>query len=374
MGRHDRELEAGRALLAALFLGSVWFGLSSLAFSQEAKERSEIVCSELQNLDRPLSDSQLQTALLCQEVAKLHEERRTIQAANRAAYGRLGWLIPWTGIIAAGVSLIVAVVIPGTGVLLQRYLHRSQQAKLSQEKFLQEDANALQTKLQREAHDLQMTLQREAHNFELMKGLGESNNKSVQLASISSLLRRIEALRRNGPPGVEQTGEYRTIADIVVSVLRNPEMDVSVSKYVADEMIGVFDLRKGGAAVPTNAAPAALRQYNMQEARLSKAYWADVVADDVDFFGADLSGASLRGASMKRAVFYDTDLRKAVLVNACLHEANFYGADLRGARLDGADFTGASNLDAAQFDSATRWNEKTIWPAGFTPRIEAAPA
>lgn len=348
-------------VIAAFCVVLAALGVAGDASAQRKVETpSAVVCSELQNPDQPLSAGQLQTAHLCQEIAKLREEVRAFEATNRAASSDWGFLIPWTGIIAAAVSALVAIVVPATGMWLQGRFEKSQGRKFDQERSLQD-----------EAHALQMTLQRAAHNFELMKGLGETNNKSVQLASASSLLRRLEELRRSGRAGVERTGEYRTIADIVISVLRDPNIDVSVSKYVADEMIGVFDLRRGDTGASA-ATPAAMKDYNMQGTRLSQAFWANVVADDVDFFGADLSGASLRGASMVRAVLYEADLRKAVLIDACLKEANFYAADLRGARLDGADLTDATNLDKAVVDATTRWNDKTVWPAGFIPKVDPA--
>lgn len=50
--------------------------------------------------------------------------------------------------------------------------------------------------------------------------------------------------------------------------------------------------------------------------------------------------------------------------------ANLYGANLRGANLCDADLSGAdlsgANLSNANLSGA-KWDETTVWPAGFTP-------
>ncbi|MBF6083880.1 pentapeptide repeat-containing protein [Nocardia cyriacigeorgica] len=71
--------------------------------------------------------------------------------------------------------------------------------------------------------------------------------------------------------------------------------------------------------------------------------------------GANLNEASLGGADLKSAWLFDANL-----ANASLYDANLAGARLAGANLTGADLTGA-DLTGIAYDNRTRW------PAGFTP-------
>ncbi len=81
--------------------------------------------------------------------------------------------------------------------------------------------------------------------------------------------------------------------------------------------------------------------------------------------GAKLSQARLSEADMARA-----DLRGADLSGADLFAADLSGADLTRARLDAADLSGA-NLTGADLSGAelraTRHDEDTRWPDGFSP-------
>ena len=123
-------------------------------------------------------------------------------------------------------------------------------------------------------------------------------------------------------------------------------------------------------------------------------------AKDIDFTGADLTDAILTGADLTRAdltradltgayltsadlidaklidaKLIDADLRYANLTRADLTRADLTGAKLIDTDLIGADLTGAkltrANLTRAILTRADlegiTYNDKTIWPEGFTP-------
>src|SRR5438105_14075994 len=81
--------------------------------------------------------------------------------------------------------------------------------------------------------------------------------------------------------------------------------------------------------------------------------YADLRGQDLE--GADLSGVNLTGADLRGA-----NLRSANLADSSLRASRLEGADLLFARMrDGRRHV---HLDGARFDSRTQW------PAGFTPR------
>jgi len=85
----------------------------------------------------------------------------------------------------------------------------------------------------------------------------------------------------------------------------------------------------------------------------------------VSLTGADFSGADLRAATfdivnLTSANFSESDLRQAALDHVDLTNADLQNADLRMASLKEAVLTGI-DLTGARYD------EKTVWPAGFDP-------
>ncbi len=102
------------------------------------------------------------------------------------------------------------------------------------------------------------------------------------------------------------------------------------------------------------------RGANLSGANLSEADLSGANLREANLRGADLSGADLSGANLSEANLSGADLYEANLREANLRGANLSGADLCGANLRGADLSGA-NLSGA------KWNEYTIWPAGFEP-------
>lgn len=336
-------------LIAALGVSSlVALTASALAQSTSTSERA-VICRDV-DLTRPMTADELQDAQMCQELSKLREEVTSLQAANQAMNSGFGFLLPWSGIVTGLAAALGALLVPSIGLLVRNSFEKSQRQKLEQER----------------------ALQREQHNLKLMEGLG-SPNRAVQLASISSLLRRIEEIKRQASRGLELETEMRTLSDVVVSVLRDPQIDEAVSKFLADEMINVFDLRLKGDEKRSGGHHFSLRDFNISRARLKGVYWAHVDAAGVDFFQADLSKASLRNADLTNAIFYETDLSASVLVGAKLRDANFKSANLEGADLSGADLSGAVNLADAVL-TGIKWNTHTKWPEGFEPPVATAVA
>lgn len=302
---------------------------------------------------RALTKSELQTLQLCQEVSKLQEEVEAIKLANQTTKGVLGRLSPFTSLISAFATLVVGILGAAVGFIFRSSFEKVQARKLEQDRIIE----------------------RERHNIQLFASL-DSDNRSVQLATVSALLKRIEYVRSQSTDKTSALLECVTVTDVISSVLRDPNADETVTKYVADEIIDALGARKSPkgnpdkawrALLPKSLAPFPLSDINFQQTRLRNAYWAGVQASGVDFFKADLRGASLAFADLSRAVLYGTDLSGATLTKANLSMANLKGANFAGARLEGANLSGARNIDDAAFDATTTWDASTVWPQGFDP-------
>lgn len=314
----------------------------------------------------PAPDAQrLESARLCQEVAKLREEVSELERNNRALSVPGAFLLPWSGLITGIAGLLVGVL----GFIVNGTLKDREDRKRDQEMFLK-----------------------------LMEGVG-AQEKTMQLASTSALLRRYEELERVNR--FRPTADMKTIQDLFIAILRDSRVngiDPDVSKYIADGIVRAFGVQDAGVRRPEPAIPAAqrtpprasgfsFRDQQFEGARLRKVFWAGVAAEDIDLFEADLTEASLRDSWLKGAVFYGARLHRTVLRRADLRGANFTSADLsradlrraslqgaqfdsadlRGARLQGADLSGATGLDKARFDDATAWDEATLWPDDRRP-------
>ena len=107
-----------------------------------------------------------------------------------------------------------------------------------------------------------------------------------------------------------------------------------------------------------------------------------------DGTNADFSEAILSGSDLDKSTFVDTSFANSDLSDASLFAANFQGANLSGASLVGSDLTGlevsesttfrqadlqnanlslVKNLNPQMFDSASRYNQWTVFPDGFDP-------
>ena len=153
----------------------------------------------------------------------------------------------------------------------------------------------------------------------------------------------------------------RLVMSVAFARLCDPKIDRGQAKHLADSLAKVFLSQNQSKPVLR------VRDFNLQNAIMPDAYWKHVDASGADFYGADLSEASFREAKLVEAVFYGATLTKTVFIGANLTKSNFQGADVSGANFSGANLTDATNLDRATFDKTTLWDDKTVWPKGFTP-------
>ena len=100
-----------------------------------------------------------------------------------------------------------------------------------------------------------------------------------------------------------------------------------------------------------------LSDADLSEAILSYAILSNAKLHGTIIRGANLEGASLEGANLRDADLYGAVLRYADLEGADLEDANLTGANLKGAKLEGV-----------------KYNDRTIWPEGFTPPANAVTA
>jgi Pentapeptide repeats (8 copies) len=279
------------------------------------------------DIAQPLDAESLRRVQLCEEIKKLQEEVKSLQAA--APWG------PWPQILAGGLGGgILALVAALVGWLFQNSLSTVQKQKLRQERFMS-----------------------------LMEGLG-APNLPEQFGSVSALLQRTKELRNASDK--KNASEFEMLVKAQVAILRAGKLDPAVIKYLAEGIVDVLQLRK---AQDRPAPVFNLKTYGLSNAKLHDVFWADLYAEGVEFFGADLTKASLKQARLAGAVFYQADLKSTVLRNADLSGANFTEAKLDGADLRGAILVGATGLDSAKYLALARWDETTVWPAGFTPPV-----
>jgi uncharacterized protein YjbI with pentapeptide repeats len=109
---------------------------------------------------------------------------------------------------------------------------------------------------------------------------------------------------------------------------------------------------------------------NLPGANLERATLQGATFQAANLVGADLQGADLRVANLVGATVAVANLARATLRGANLVGANLVGANLVGANLVGANLARA-NLVGANLRKA-KYNDDTIWPAGFDYRNSGA--
>jgi len=201
--------------------------------------------------------------------------------------------------------------------------------------------------------------QREAHNLRLFRALSDKNRR-LQMAAAAVLMERL-----NHGPNLKRTklSDREVIIRALISVVKDSPGDSrfsrvspELSKFIADNVPKA--LRAFAARGPKAGSPSPLKDYDWQGAHLDGAWWQDIDARGVDFFGARLSNAGMRRAHLAGAV-----LKQAILRDSTFVAADLRGADLRGADLCGANFEGA-NLENAKLDGAI-FDERTKLPTGI---------
>ena len=269
-----------------------------------------IDCSQYQ-LSGPQTSDELSRAKLCEEVKRLQAEVGNMKAVGPLSlYGQF---------IVPGLSALIGAIVAFIGFSFQQSFARAQTQKLQQDRLTS-----------------------------LMQGMG-SGNPPEQFGAISALLSRAEELR--GKRNERSQREFRMLAQILVAVMRAGKLDPAITKYVAEGIVDVFGLRKIKSANGLDESMN-LKTYGLSNAKLVDVDWQRVYAAEVDFFKADLAKTTFRSATLTDAIFYEADLTDVVL---------------KGADISGANFTNAKGMETVRFDATTRWNDKTVWPAGFTP-------
>ena len=140
-------------------------------------------------------------------------------------------------------------------------------------------------------------------------------------------------------------------------------------------LIEFAEKQLGGEAKSLLLAGKPAKDINLIGAKLKGANLTGAKLRDADLTGADLTGADLTGADLEDAILRDADLRGARLYDAKLRGAILRGARLYGARLYDANLRDANlrdaNLEGAILEGAIlegiKYNDKTVWPKGFTP-------
>lgn len=344
-----------------------------------------IDCEKL-DLSRPLPPGlTLQDVQMCEQIKKLREEVNTLRTLG-----------PWGSlaqIIAAGLGGILAGVAALLGYFFQRSFSQSQRERAATE--------TKKLKIETEKLRLEADKLKQERLISLMAGLG-APNLPQQFGAASALFQRAEealvdsgstltplpvagaAQSRDGDRHSalehslreEAAAEFKTLAKVLVTLIRAADLDQKVTKYIAEEVAGLFRLRgrKSADGLPDVCN---LATHSLQNAKLIDVFWADVFAEGVDFFGADLTKTSFRRARLSGAIFYEATLDGVVFRDADLTGANFTGAkglgsaDFRGANLSGANFANVEGFASARIDQQTKWDGKTVWPEGFTPPARA---
>jgi uncharacterized protein YjbI with pentapeptide repeats len=120
-----------------------------------------------------------------------------------------------------------------------------------------------------------------------------------------------------------------------------------------------------------------LRRESLTRKDLQSANFFGAVMTGIDASGAILDRANMVAVEAGRVDFRAARLNSAALVGANLRDCDFTGADLRHANLTRAMLRGAdlrrALLDGAVLRSAI-YDERTRWPAGFSPSGSGAVA
>ena len=156
-------------------------------------------------------------------------------------------------------------------------------------------------------------------------------------------------------------------ADLVNSNLKKANLQETKLERINFSFANLQETRLWDA----NLEKADLRRVNLEKADLRRAnlrsthLWRANLRK-ANLRDASLEKANLRRANLQEASFRDANLEKADLWRANLKEANLQGANLKEANLSDADLRGIKSWEADQLKSSF-WDEKTKWPAEFTP-------
>ena len=158
------------------------------------------------------------------------------------------------------------------------------------------------------------------------------------------------------------------------------EQVYATASYQARDLRGVL-FRQGGTffAIPYDLTGWDFRNQDLTGSRLRYVDGTNADFSAATLVSADLSYAILRDTNVSNADFKQADLFSAEVERTNLARAALVGADLRGAQFTDANFSGANlqnaslllaaHLETASFSSETLFNQWTVFPEGFDPRM-----
>lgn len=306
-----------RASVAAAFFCLFWICGQAVAQPGAAPAAPSSVAGDIDctaySLSGPQTQDDLARAKLCEEISRLKLELDDLRY-NAPLIFLNQYIVPIVSAVAGAVITLLAFGFQGS-------FSRAQTQKLQQDRLAS-----------------------------LMQGIG-SGNTPEQFGAVSALLSRAEEIR--GRRDTTSRREFRMLAQILVTVMRAGQLEQPITKYMAEGIVGVFGLR--GLKSDNKLDPSMnLKTYGLSNAQLVDVDWKNVYAAGVEFFKANLTKTSLRSAKLTGAIFYEADLTNVVL---------------KGADICGANFTNAKGMETVAFDASTQWDDKTVWPAGFTPPV-----
>ncbi|OBG79097.1 pentapeptide repeat-containing protein [Mycobacterium sp. E3305] len=207
-----------------------------------------------------------------------------------------------------------------------------------------------------------------------------SGKSAIRLAGAYALAALADDWHRFGNDDERQV----CVSLMCAQLRREPEPDDPDSKEIRNTIIGIIRQHRPRHSDPANESDWGSCKLDLDGADLTNSSGLfNINFDGVYLSRANLSGVWLVGCNMVRAsligaqlqqAFIAGDLTRARLAHADLSDAtisaNLTGCDLGWANLSGADLSG-SNLTDADLENATLdgvlYDDKTIWPEGFTP-------
>ena len=276
------------------------------------------------------------------EQAKLRQEIRQLQLANRDHTGLRGFLATYGGLVA-GIAALGTVFVALTNLAHQRKLDRTQRLTESIRR-MDEQFSATLANLGSESTAIQAAAAVSLLSF--LRPEYRDYHRQVRLVALANL-----KVRDRGPVTALLVRAFsdalRTAAPIQAD-----EVDFAGAELGGVDLSGLD-----------------LRAADLRGAKLTDADLTNVNLEDVDAYKASLSGACFSGANLREARLTAVDAQKAVFHGqANLNAIKFHDAILIDARFESSSLQSAhfdrAHLEGARFQSADI-NDAFIRPATF---------
>jgi hypothetical protein len=221
-------------------------------------------------------------------------------------------------------------------------------------------------RMQRKTWKQNEQFQSDSHTLKLCQALSDPSPR-LRMAAAALLFERLKQGKSTSDREKERSAIVQallaaTVGDPTHGTTTNPSPELC--KYIADSIAEAL------MAQQVHLAHSPLKKYYWQRVQLKGAYWKQIDARGVDFFGANFDGASLRRANLNKATFYDASLVGTNLSGANICNADFRGADLRDANLQDDDRP-EGDLKKTEWESArftkAKYNSNTKFPPNFDP-------